>query len=50
VVASLLVGLAVGVTGAYAPAWSLMSMYLLLIAVVCYRSRGLFGRKSALER
>jgi branched-subunit amino acid ABC-type transport system permease component len=50
VVASILVGLAVGVTGAYAPAWSLMSMYLLLIAVVCYRSRGLFGRKSALER
>ncbi|GAB4235273.1 MAG: branched-chain amino acid ABC transporter permease [Kiloniellaceae bacterium] len=50
VVAALLVGLAVGLTGAYASAWSMMSMYLLLIAVVCYRSRGLFGRKSALER
>jgi branched-subunit amino acid ABC-type transport system permease component len=49
VVAAVLVGLAVGVTGAYASAWSLMSMYLLLIAVVSFRARGLFGRKSALE-
>jgi branched-subunit amino acid ABC-type transport system permease component len=49
VVASLLVGLTVGITGAYASAWSTMSMYLLLIAVVGVRSRGLFGRKSALE-
>lgn len=49
VVAAVLVGLAVGITGAYASAWSMMSMYLLLIAVVCFRARGLFGRKSALE-
>ena len=49
VIASILVGLAVGITGAYAPAWSMMSMYLLLIAVVSFRARGLFGRKSALE-
>ena len=49
VLASLLVGLSVGITGAYAPAWSLMSMYILLIAIVGFRSRGLFGRKSALE-
>jgi branched-chain amino acid transport system permease protein len=49
VVAAVLVGLAVGITGAYAPAWSLMSMYLLLIAVLSFRARGLFGRKSALE-
>ena len=49
VVAAVLVGLAVGITGAYASAWSLMSMYLLLIAVVSFRARGLFGRKSALE-
>ena len=49
VVASLLVGLTVGITGAYASAWSTMSMYLLLIAVVGVRARGLFGRKSALE-
>ena len=49
VIASILVGLAVGITGAYASAWSLMSMYLLLIAVVGFRARGLFGRKSALE-
>jgi branched-subunit amino acid ABC-type transport system permease component len=49
VLASMLVGLAVGITGAYAPAWSLLSMYILLIAIVGFRSRGLFGRKSALE-
>ena len=49
VIASILVGLAVGITGAYASAWSMMSMYLLLIAVLSFRARGLFGRKSALE-
>lgn len=49
VAAALLVGLAVGLTGAYAPAWSLLSMYLLLIAVVGFRARGLLGRKSLLE-
>ena len=49
VIASLLVGLSVGITGAYATEWSLISMYLLLIAVLTFRSRGLFGRKSALE-
>ena len=49
VVASLMVGLAVGITGAYAGAWATMSMYILLILVVGMRSRGLFGRKSALE-
>jgi branched-subunit amino acid ABC-type transport system permease component len=49
VVAAILVGLAIGITGAYAPAWSLMSMYILLIAVLALRSRGLFGRKSVLE-
>ncbi|MFC6658745.1 branched-chain amino acid ABC transporter permease [Roseibium salinum] len=49
VIAAALVGLAVGITGAYAPAWSMLSMYLLLIAVVTFRARGLMGRKSALE-
>jgi len=49
VVAGVLVGLAVGITGAYASAWSLMSMYLLLIGVVTFRARGLFGKKSILE-
>jgi branched-subunit amino acid ABC-type transport system permease component len=49
VLAGLLVGLAVGLTGAYASDWSLLSMYLLLIAVVTVRARGLFGRKSLLE-
>jgi branched-subunit amino acid ABC-type transport system permease component len=49
VLAALMVGLAVGITGAYAPAWSLISMYILLIAVVTFRARGLFGKKSVLE-
>jgi len=49
VMASLLVGLAVGLTGAYASEWSLLSMYLLLVAVITFRARGLFGKKSALE-
>jgi branched-chain amino acid transport system permease protein len=45
----ILVGLAVGLTGAYATDWSLLSMYLLLIFVLTFRSRGLFGKKTALE-
>jgi branched-chain amino acid transport system permease protein len=49
VIAGVLVGLAIGLTGAYASEWSLMSIYLLLIAVVTFRARGLFGKKSALE-
>ena len=35
--------------GAYASEWSMLSMYLLLIAVVTFRARGLFGKKSMLE-
>jgi len=49
VLAGLLVGMVVGLSGAYASEWSLLSMYLLLIAVVTFRARGLFGKKSALE-
>lgn len=49
VVAGVAVGLVVGLTGAYASEWSLLSMYLLLIAVVTFRARGLFGKKSVLE-
>jgi branched-chain amino acid transport system permease protein len=49
VIAGVLVGIAVSLTGAYASEWSLMSMYLLLIAVVTFRARGLFGRRTALE-
>ena len=49
VLAALMVGLAVAITGAYAGAWSTMSMYVLLILVIGVRSRGLLGRKSALE-
>ncbi|QJR14328.1 branched-chain amino acid ABC transporter permease [Usitatibacter palustris] len=49
VVAGLMVGLVVGLTGAYASEWSLLSMYLLFILVVTFRARGLFGRKSALD-
>ena len=49
VLAGILVGLVVGLTGAYASEWSLLSMYLLFIVVVTFRSRGLFGKKSALD-
>jgi branched-chain amino acid transport system permease protein len=49
VVAALLVGLAIGITGAYASEWSLLSIYILLVAVVSVRARGLFGKRSLLE-
>ena len=49
VVASILVGLVVGLTGAYAAEWSLLSMYILLLVVLGGRARGLFGKKSGLE-
>jgi len=49
VVAGLLVGLCVGLAGAYASEWSLLSMYILLVAVVTVRARGLWGKKSVLE-
>ncbi len=49
VIAGLMVGMVVGLTGAFATDWSLISMYLLLIAVVTFRARGLFGKKSVLE-
>ncbi len=49
VIAGLLVGMVVGLSAAFASEWSLMSMYLLFIGVVTFRSRGLFGRKSILD-
>ena len=49
VVAGVLVGIVVAVTGAYASEWSLLSMYLLLIALVTWRARGRFGKKTVLE-
>ena len=49
VIAGLLVGLVIGLTGAYASEWSLMSMYLLFITVITFRARGLFGKKSVLD-
>jgi branched-chain amino acid transport system permease protein len=47
--AGILVGLAVGLSGAYASEWSLLSMYILLVGVVTFRARGLLGKKSVLE-
>ena len=49
VMAALMVGLVVGLSGAYASEWSLLSMYLLFIAVVTFRARGLLGKKSVLD-
>ena len=50
VIAGLLVGMVVGLTGADKTDWSLFSMYLLLVAVVTFRGRGLLGKHSVLER
>jgi len=49
VIAGLLVGMVVGLTAAFISDWSLLSMYLLLLAVVTFRARGLMGKASALE-
>jgi branched-chain amino acid transport system permease protein len=49
VLGGLLVGMVVGLSGAYVSEWSMLSMYLLLILIVTFRSRGLFGKKSVLE-
>lgn len=49
VLGGLLVGMVVGLSGAYASEWSMLSMYLLLILIVTFRLRGLFGKKSVLE-
>jgi branched-chain amino acid transport system permease protein len=49
VIAGLLVGMVVGLTGAFFTDWSLLSMYLLLIGVVTFRARGLMGKRSSLE-
>ena len=49
VAAGLLVGMVVGLTGAFAGDWAIVSMYLLFIAVVTLRARGLAGKKSVLD-
>ena len=49
VVAGLLVGMVVGLTGAFAGDWAIVSMYILFIAVVTFRARGLAGKKSVLD-
>jgi branched-subunit amino acid ABC-type transport system permease component len=49
VAAGLLVGMVVGLTGSFASDWALVSMYLLFIAVVTLRARGIAGRKSVLD-
>ena len=47
--AGLLVGMVVALTAAFLTEWSLLSMYLLLLVVVTFRSRGFAGKASALE-
>jgi branched-subunit amino acid ABC-type transport system permease component len=49
VLAGLMVGMLVGLTGAFVTDWSLISMYILLVVVVTFRARGLLGKKSVLE-
>lgn len=50
VIAGLMVGMIVGLTAAFYSDWSLLSMYLLLLAVVTFRARGLLGKASILEK
>ena len=47
--AGIMVGLVVALTAAFLTDWSLLSMYLLLLAVVTFRARGLAGKSSVLE-
>lgn len=49
VIAGLLVGMVVGLTAAFFSDWSLLSMYILLLAVITFRARGLMGKASVLE-
>ena len=49
VLAGIMVGIVVGVTGAYASEWSLLSMYLLLIALVTFRARDCSARRPRLK-
>lgn len=48
--AGVLVGLAVAITAAFYSDWSLIVIYLLLLAIVTFRSRGFAGKASVLER
>ena len=47
--AGILVGVVVGITAAYLTHWSMLSMYLLLLAVITFRARGIAGKASVLE-
>ena len=47
--AGVMVGMVVALTASFFTEWSLLSMYLLLLAVVTFRSRGLAGKASVLE-
>jgi branched-subunit amino acid ABC-type transport system permease component len=49
VIAGLMVGLTAGLTGAFASDWSIVSIYILLIVVITFRRRGLFGKASSLD-
>ncbi len=50
VIAGVMVGLVIALTAAFLTEWSLLSMYLLLLAVVTFRARGLAGKASVLEQ
>lgn len=49
VTASMLVGLTAGLAGIIATDWSIVSIYILLIVVLMFRRRGLFGKNSSLD-
>lgn len=50
VISGIMVGLTVGMVSAYATEWSILSIYILLIVVIFFRQRGLFGKASGLDK
>lgn len=49
IIAALIVGIATGITGAYASDWSMVSMFVALVLVLAFRSRGIAGKRSRLD-
>ncbi len=49
VIAAVLIGVVTGMTAAFETGWSIVSMYILLVVVMSFRMRGLFGKASSLE-
>jgi branched-chain amino acid transport system permease protein len=49
ITAAMIIGMGTGLTGAYASDWSMVSMFITLLLVLTFRSRGLAGKRSRLD-